>query len=58
MTVTRNTETVPIVYTDVTMCVITDGGLCQITRAEADGTQHLDTFTTDKAVTIVKPAET
>lgn len=57
MTVTRNTETVPIIYTDVTMCVITDGGLCQIMR-EADGTQHLDTFTTDKAVTIVKPAET
>lgn len=57
MTVTRNTETVPIVYTDVKMCVITDGGLCQIMR-EADGTQHLDTFTTDLAVTIVKPAET
>lgn len=57
MTVTRNTDTVPIVYTDVTMCIITDGGLCQIMR-EADGTQHLDTFTTDKAVTIVKEAET
>ena len=57
MTVTRNTETTPIVYTDVTMCVITDGGLCQIMREE-DGTQHLDTFTTDKLVTIVKEAET
>ena len=57
MTVTRNTDTTPIVYTDVTMCIITDGGLCQIMR-EADGTQHLDTFTTDKAVTIVKGAET
>lgn len=57
MTVTRNTDTVPIVYTNVKMCVITDEGLCQIMREE-DGTQHLDTFTTDKLVTIVKPAET
>ena len=57
MTVTRNTDTAPIVYTNVKMCVITDEGLCQIMREE-DGTQHLDTFTTEKQVTIVKPAET
>lgn len=56
MTVTRNTDTVPIVYTNVKMCVITDEGLCQIMREE-DGTQHLDTFTTDKAVTVLKTAE-
>lgn len=57
MTVTRNTDTVTITYTDVKMCVITDGGLCQIMREE-DGTQHLDTFTTNLAVTVSKPADT
>lgn len=55
MTVTRNTETVPIVYNNVDMCVITEDGLCQITR-DADGTRHLDTFTTDYAITVVKTA--
>lgn len=56
MTVTRYTDTSSIVYTDVKMCVITDGGLCQMMR-EVDGTQHLDTFTSDLVVTISKPAE-
>lgn len=57
MTVTRNTETVPIVYTDVDICVITDDGFCQITR-DADGTCHLDSFSTDYAITVVKAAST
>lgn len=56
MTVTRNTETVPIVYNDVDMCVITEDGLCQITR-DADGTRHLDTFSTDYAITVTKQAK-
>lgn len=56
MTVTRNTETVPIIYTDVDMCVITEDGLCQITR-DADGTRHLDTFSTDYAITVSKAAK-
>lgn len=56
MTVTRNTETVPIVYTDVYMCVITEDGVCQITRV-GDGTRHLDTFLTDYAVTVTKQAK-
>lgn len=56
MTVTRNTDTDSISYTNVKMCVITDEGLCQIMREEG-GTRHLDTFTTEKQVTIVKPAE-
>ena len=56
MTVTRNTETVPIIYTDVDICVITEDGFCQITR-NADGTCHLDNFSSDYAITVSKPAK-
>lgn len=56
MTVRRYTETGYIDYTDVDMCVITEDGLCQITR-DADGTRHLDTFSTDYAITVSKPAK-
>ena len=57
MTVTRSTETSPIVYNDVDMCVITEDGLCQMIR-EAAGTRHIDTFTSDYAITVTKSAST
>ena len=57
MTVTRSTETSPIVYNDVDMCVITEDGLCQMIR-EAAGTRHIDTFTSDYIINVTKSAKT
>lgn len=53
MTVTVYTSqgAVDKTFTDVTMCVLNDDGLCQLMRTD-DGVSHLDTFKAEHNVTI------
>ena len=53
MTVTVYTpsDTVDKIYTDVTMCVLNETGVCQLMRVD-DGVSHLDTFKADGDIVV------